>query len=743
VNRLAQERSPYLLQHAANPVDWFPWSEEAFAKARTEDKPVFLSIGYSTCHWCHVMEHESFENPAVAAVLNDHFVSIKVDREERPDVDRVYMTFVQATTGSGGWPMSVWLTPDLKPFYGGTYYPPASKWGRPGFVDILQEIARVWGAERGSVQASADSIASDLMANTRAAAAGSVPGDADLRRTAGQFTQNFDRLHGGFGDAPKFPRPAELLFLLREHARTGAPELLAVVVRTLDAIARGGVRDHVGGGFHRYSVDAAWRVPHFEKMLYDQAQLVLAFVEAAQASGHQSFLDVAEDTLHYVMREMTDSEGGFYSAEDADSVPPEEAGDAAPHQAEGAFYLWRASELDVLLGADAAVAKRRFGVEANGNAPADPHQEFVGKNLLFAAVPVATLADETGASESDVVAALARARLAMFGARSARPRPHRDDKVLTAWNGLMIAAFARTARVVRAYGPDDRPAGQLYLDAARAAARFIRRTMWREDTRTLLRRYRDGDASIEAFAEDYACLIFGLLELFQSDPDPSWFDWVQRLQDRQNELFWDDADGAWFSTTGQDPRVLLRVKDDYDGAEPSASSISVLNLLTLGHLGARAEWLSMTDRALRAFGARLTQAGRAVPMMAAALAAHTAGPQQIVIVLPPGEGTGPGGGPAGPLERTVGTRYLPFAFTLVLTAAQRDHVGAALPLIGAMTPVDGKTAAYVCRNFMCRQPVTTPDALAEELAAGVSSLVTNSQPGSAERAKMQDADDDR
>jgi uncharacterized protein YyaL (SSP411 family) len=330
-NRLARERSPYLLQHAQNPVDWFPWGDEAFTKARAEGKPIFLSIGYSTCHWCHVMEHESFENDEVAAALNEQFVAIKVDREERPDVDRVYMTFVQATTGSGGWPMSVWLTPDLKPFYGGTYFPPTSKWGRPGFVDILTEIGRVWKAEREKVLGSAEALTERLKSMEHAAPVWTVPGVDSLEKTVKQFLDAFDPRHGGFGDAPKFPRPSELLFLLREHARTGHTLARDIVLRTLRAMALGGMRDHIGGGFHRYSVDAEWRVPHFEKMLYDQAQLVMAFLEGAQVSGDPFYAEVAEDTLLYVTREMTDAGGGFFSAEDADSVPPEEASSSHAH----------------------------------------------------------------------------------------------------------------------------------------------------------------------------------------------------------------------------------------------------------------------------------------------------------------------------------------------------------------------------------------------------------------------------
>ena len=392
-NRLAAEHSPYLLQHKDNPVDWRPWGDEAFDLARRENKPVFLSIGYSTCHWCHVMEHESFESPEIADVLNRHFVSIKVDREERPDVDRVYMTFVQVTTGSGGWPMSVWLTPSLQPFYGGTYFPPSSKWGKPGFVDVLEEIARVWREERDKVEQSAATITERLRSLRSHGGREPVPAAAVLERATEEFSVAFDRRRGGFGTAPKFPRPSELLFLLREHARTGASEPRDMVLVTLRAMALGGMRDHLGGGFHRYSVDADWRVPHFEKMLYDQAQLVLAYVEAAQLTGDRLYADVAIDTLDYVRTDLTDEGGGFYSAEDADSVPPEQAGDphpsttlrAGPHKMEGAFYIWREDEIRDVLGLDADVFIARYGVRPDGNAPFDPQAEFTHKNLLYTA----------------------------------------------------------------------------------------------------------------------------------------------------------------------------------------------------------------------------------------------------------------------------------------------------------------------------------------------------------------------
>ena len=708
MNRLAQEHSPYLLQHAQNPVDWFPWGEDAFRRARDEDKPIFLSIGYSTCHWCHVMEHESFEQDAIAAVLNEHFVSIKVDREERPDVDRVYMAFVQATTGSGGWPMSVWITPDLKPFYGGTYFPPSSRWGRPGFVDILQEIARVWKAERGKVVESAEAITARLQSLEQPAPVWTTPTADALAKTVSQFRQSFDSRRGGFGDSPKFPRPSELLFLMREHARTGDSDAREMALRTLRAMALGGMRDHIGGGFHRYSVDGEWRVPHFEKMLYDQAQLVCAYAEAAQVAGDPFYADVAADTVSYVLREMTDRDGGFHSAEDADSVPPEEADVPAAHKKEGAFYLWRADEVDALLGDDAAIVTLRFGIEPDGNAPQDPQQEFTGKNLLYVARSIDDIAKQVGKSPADVVEILNRARVRLFQVRLERPRPHRDDKVLTAWNGLMIGACARLARLLR--GRDDTAASSS-LEGARRAARFVYERMWTAGTGTLLRRYRNGHADIDAYAEDYAYLIFGLLELFQADPDPLWLEWATTLQRRQDELFWDETAGGWFSTTGRDPSVLVRMKEDYDGAEPTASAVSVMNLLVLSHFASNPEWATRIERTLRLFGTRLEQMGRAVPMMAAALSVHVAGLQQIVIV------DGDRKEEADDLARALAQMYVPFAVSLRVDRQRQAALAPHLPFIDAMNPVNGRAAAYVCRDFACRQPVTSAEALEQELRA--------------------------
>jgi uncharacterized protein YyaL (SSP411 family) len=711
-NRLASEHSPYLLQHKDNPVEWYPWGQEAFDRARKENKPIFLSVGYSTCHWCHVMEHESFENETVAEVLTRSFVSIKVDREERPDVDRVYMTFVQATTGSGGWPMSVWLTPTLAPFYGGTYFPPESRWGRPGFVDVLEEIARVWREEQANVEQSAATILQRLQGIRPAGGTRGVPG-ADVPGLAvAEFISAFDPRRGGFGGAPRFPRPSELLFLMREHARTGAAEPRDMALVTLRAMALGGMRDHLGGGFHRYSVDADWRVPHFEKMLYDQAQLVLAYTEAAQITGDRFYADVATDTLDYVRRDLTSAGGGFFSAEDADSIPPEEVHATHPHKKEGAFYIWRDEEIRDALGADADLFCARFGVLPDGNAPSDPQEEFTHKNLLYTAQSIEGLASSSGLSPGEVDEALHRARVVLLARRAGRPRPHLDDKVLTAWNGLMIAAFARAARTL------DEAGG--YLADGQRAARFLREHLWRESSRTLLRRYRQGEAGVDGYAEDYAYLIAGLLELFQADGDPSWLEWAISLQQRQNELFWDPVDGGWFSTTGQDESVLLRLKEDYDGAEPAASSVSVLNLLTLAHLvgddpsksgDARSEWPEQIERTLSVIAARGGQAGRVAPMMLAGLSTFHAGVAQLVIV---GE---EGAADTRALLDVVRRRYLPSAVVIPISPKNRDGIAAVLPWTASLHAADSRATAYLCRNFACEFPTTDAEELRRLTAA--------------------------
>ena len=702
-NRLASEQSPYLLQHKDNPVDWYPWGDAAFEKARREEKPIFLSVGYSTCHWCHVMEHESFEDASVAERLNRDYVSIKVDREERPDVDRVYMTFVQVTTGSGGWPMSVWLTPALEPFYGGTYFPPTSRWGRPGFTEILDEITRVWREERGRVLQSATSIVERLRSLGGHAGDRAVPVAGVLDMAVGEFASAFDARRGGFGDAPKFPRPSELLFLLREHRRTGDATPRDIVVTTLRAMAIGGMRDHIGGGFHRYSVDGDWRVPHFEKMLYDQAQLVLAYVEVAQLTGDPMCADVAADTLEYVLRDLTSQDGGFYSAEDADSVPPEQAHEASPHKSEGAFYIWRDEEVGAVLGGDADVVRLRYGILPDGNAPFDPQNEFTAKNLLYTARSIDEIASMIGSTPEAVATALDRGRAALLAARANRPRPQLDDKVLTAWNGLMIAAFARAGRVLEGRGQ--------YVAHAQRAALFVREHLWNASEGRLQRRYRQGDAGVDAYAEDYAYLGFGLLELFQADGDPAWLDWALVLQRRLDDLFWDPVEGGWYSTTGEDQSVLLRLKEEYDGAEPSASSVAVLNLLTLSHLTVDAAMGDKIERTFGMFSGNASSRGRTVPMMLAALSTYHAGMPQVVVV---GE---PTAADTRALMGVVRRHYIPSAVIVPIHEAHRLGLSRLLPWTEALRMRDGRATAYVCQDFTCQTPVTRPEDLARQMNA--------------------------
>jgi uncharacterized protein YyaL (SSP411 family) len=704
-NHLAAEKSPYLLQHAENPVDWHPWGDQAFERARREDKPIFLSIGYSTCHWCHVMAHESFEDAAIASQLNRDFVSIKLDREERPDIDRVYMTFVQATTGAGGWPMSVWLTPDRKPIFGGTYFPPSSRWGRPGFSEVLTEIARAWRAERSRLLESAEAIAARLRETTGADEPapdrGVVAGREAVEAGIQAYAQAFDPRHGGFGGAPKFPRPAELLFLLQASALTGDQRARAMAVETLNAMAMGGMRDHIGGGFHRYAVDAEWRVPHFEKMLYDQAQLVLAYLEASQATGDPFYSTVAEDTLDYVLGDLTDPDGAFFSAEDADSVDPSAPPEDGHRSREGAFYVWRAPDIERLFGADTLLVRRRFGIEDRGNALADPQGEFVGQNILYIAQTIDDVAAREGRPVEEVMRVLAHARQTLYDARAERPRPHLDDKVITAWNGLMIAAFARAARVLVTS-----PKRGEWRQAAERAATAVRARLWRPAERRLWRRYRDGEAGIDGFCEDYACLAWGLLELFQATGDAAWLAWAQELISAQSALFSDDRDGGWFNTTGADSSVLLRLKEDYDGAEPAAASVTVRNLLVLSHLTGEASLHDRAGRTLERYGSGLGRIARVMPMMLANIVFWVNPSAQVVIVGAREEAA------TQALEQALSSTYSPTLVQMPIEpGSAQQALGALLPWVSAMHGLNGRPAAYVCRDFACQAPVADAVAL--------------------------------
>jgi uncharacterized protein len=708
-NRLAHEKSPYLLQHAHNPVDWYPWGEEAFAKARRENKPIFLSVGYSTCHWCHVMAHESFESEEVAAIMNREFVNIKVDREERPDVDRVYMTFVQATTGGGGWPMSVWLTPDLKPFVGGTYFPPDDRYGQPGFKKVLERIAAAWKENHDKIVEQGGKIVAALRESQSAAVDRGKIDPAILDAAYEQIARSYDPKEGGFGQAPKFPRPVTLNFLARFYARDpksdSGKHALEMDLFTLRKMAAGGMQDHIGGGFHRYSVDRYWHVPHFEKMLYDQAELAAAYLDAFQITQDRQYQSVARDILDYVARDMTSKEGGFFSAEDADS--PVVAGIGDPGHsgtAEGAFYIWTRKEIDPALGDAAEIFNFHYGVQSHGNAPegSDPQDEFRGKNILIQRHTVAETAQHFRKTEDAVRDLLRQSREKLFAIRNKRPRPHLDDKIIAAWNGLMISAYARAAQVL------DEPR---YLEIAARAANFIRKQLWDASSKILYRNYRGGRSDIEGFADDYAFVIQGLLDLYEASFDIEWLKPAVELQETQDRLFFDEKQGGYFSTSGKDKSVVLRMKDDNDSAEPAASSVAALNLLRLSQFRDDKQIAERARKTIDSFAATLSHFPSAMPQMLVAIDYSLSKPRQIVIA---GKKDSP---ETKAILREVHRHFLPDTILLLADGAEgQKYLGDKNEAIRAMSTVDGKPAAYVCENFTCKAPVTDPKALSDLLA---------------------------
>lgn len=717
-NRLAHEKSPYLLQHAHNPVDWYPWGEEAFGKARRENKPIFLSVGYSTCHWCHVMAHESFESEDVATIMNREFVNIKVDREERPDVDRVYMTFVQATTGGGGWPMSVWLTPDLKPFVGGTYFPPEDRYGQPGFKRVLERIATAWKENHDNIVEQGGKVVEALRESQSAAKAEGKLGAAALDDAYRQIDRSYDPKESGFGNAPKFPRPVTLNFLTRFYVRDrkngDGKHALNMALFTLRKMAAGGMHDHIGGGFHRYSVDRYWHVPHFEKMLYDQAQLATAYLDAFQITHDLQYEAVARDILDYVARDMTSEDGGFFSAEDADSpvvaagglsaVASAKADDPGHRKtAEGAFYIWTKKEIDAALGDAADIFDFHYGVQAHGNAPegSDPHDEFRGKNILIARHTIAQTTEHFKKSEKEIGESLAESRKKLFVIRTKRPRPHLDDKIIAAWNGLMISAFARAAQVL-----DD----PRYLEIATRAANFLRTNLYAETSKLLYRNYRGGRSDIEGFADDYAFVIQGLLDLYEASFDVEWLKLATDLQETQDRLFFDEKNGGYFSTSGQDESVFLRMKDDNDGAEPAASSLAALNLLRLSQLRDDQKMAERARKTIDAFVTTLSHFPSAMPQMLVALDYSLSKPRQIVIS---GKKDAP---ETKALIKEVHRHFLPKTILLLADGSEaQKYLGEKNEAIRAMSLVEGKPAAYVCENFTCKAPVTDPKALSELL----------------------------
>jgi hypothetical protein len=672
-NRLALESSPYLRQHAHNPVDWHPWGEEAFEEARRTGRPVFLSVGYSTCHWCHVMEEESFEDEEIARFLNENFVPVKVDREERPDVDAVYMTAVQALTGRGGWPMSVWLDADRRPFFGGTYFPArdGDRGAGRGFLSLLRDLAAVHRRDPGRVAAAAESITRAVqVALAGAEGGGALPGPEAIDAAVGQVRRAFDARHGGLGGAPKFPSSLPVRLLLRHHRRTGDARSLEMAVLSLERMAAGGIHDQIGGGFHRYSVDARWLVPHFEKMLYDNALLAVAYAEAWQVTGRADLARVARTTLDYVLREMTSPEGGFHSATDADSEGEE-----------GRFFVWEAREVRALLGEEAEAFLRYYGVTPDGN--------FEGRNVLHVPRP-----DEAA------WASLADAREVLRRARERRPPPLRDEKVLAAWNGLMISAMAFAGRVL---------AEPRWVEAAARAADFALSRL-RRDGR-LQRSFKDGRTSGPGFLEDHAFLAHGLLDLHEATFDPRWLAGALALAEEAERLFADPERGGWFRTASDQERLVAREKPGHDGAEPSGASVATLVALRLSAFTGDDRWRAIAERALRAHAPTLEQQPSALHEMLLALDFLLDAPREVVLVWPGGSA------PPAPMLDVLRRTFLPSrALCGAAEGAPLDALAAVAPIAGGRRTVGGAAAAYVCERGACRLPATDADALRAQLA---------------------------
>ncbi len=681
-NRLANEQSPYLLQHADNPVDWYPWGEEAFNSARELDRPIFLSIGYATCHWCHVMEHESFEDDEVARLMNEAFVNVKVDREERPDIDGIYMAVAQMATGQGGWPLTIVMTPDRLPFFSGTYFPRESRFGRPGMLDLVPRIRELWQTRRDDLLTAAQETYDRLQSLAEADRSGRALDTETLSRGFQELELEFDRERGGFGRAPKFPTPHRLLFLLRFWRRTGADRALEMVVETLDSLRAGGIFDQVGYGFHRYSTDDRWFLPHFEKMLYDQALLVMAYVEAFQVTSDMRHAVVAQQVLEYLQRDMTAPDGGFYSAEDADSEGEE-----------GKFYLWSEEELRQVLGeSDAALAAATWGIRPGGNFVDEATGERPGTSIPHLAKPLAARAIEVGLPPSELELRLESVRERLLEHRSRRIRPLLDDKILTDWNGLMIAALAKAGKAL------DMPE---YVEAASRAAKFLWTTM-QADGR-LLHRYRGGDADIEGNLDDYAFFAWAEIELHQATQDPEHLRRAIVLTDAMLERFRDGASGGLFFSPSGRQDLIVRQREVYDGAVPSGNSVALSNLLRLARLTARPEYERAAGEISRAFSRTVDSHPSAFSMFLCGLELVADGGQELVIA----------GDPESVAVKEmldVASRGFEPHLVTILRPAGADGGGVmeVAPFLVEFRDEPGAEAtAYLCSGLMCERPVTS------------------------------------
>lgn len=689
-NRLIDEKSPYLLQHAFNPVDWYPWGEEAFSKARSEDKPIFLSIGYSTCYWCHVMEREVFENPEIAALMNRMVVNIKVDREERPDVDRVYMSALMGMTGSGGWPMSMFLTPDLKPFFGATYIPPTARFGREGFQELLSRIHELWTNDRRVILDAGERLATFFRETSTTPTADVLPGSEQLAKAVEVLRRTHDRQHGGFGGAPKFSTPVVLQFLLRYHRSTGDATSLEMATRTLDRMMDGGIHDHLGGGFHRYATDAEWHVPHFEKMLYDQAQVAVALLEAHQITRDERYRQAVRDVFEYVQRDLTSDEGGFFSAEDAESA---RVHDRPDDKHEGAFYVWTKNEIEDLLELKRSeLISAVFDVHGDGNVEVDPHGVFAGVNILRVREPWMTAADRLGWERREAVLALGTARQKLLEARGRRPRPLLDDKILLSWNGLMISAFARAGGAL---------GEATYVETAERAADMIERTMVDRATGRMLRRFRTGESRLPALLEDLAFYAQGLLDLYEASLDHRWLRRAVEVSEQQIEAYFDASEGGFYDDNLNELSELVRTKEWHDGATPSANAVATTNLLRFSAMLHDDRYRDLVDSCLKYFGGWIERAPLGTAQWLMALDRRRLVPRQVVIA---GSRNDP---QTQAMLKLVLSRFDPYRVVLLADGGDgQRYLSGRDPSFGSYRMVEGRPTAYVCEDFACRQPTS-------------------------------------
>ncbi len=678
-NKLINEKSPYLLQHAFNPVDWFPWGEEAFDKAKNEDKPVFLSIGYSTCHWCHVMEKESFEDNEVAGLMNEFFVSIKVDREERPDVDGIYMLICQMITGSGGWPLTIIMTPDKKPFYAGTYFPKEDRFGRMGMLSLIPGIYKVWKNKREEILKSVNEISTALNSSLNKQTAIDID-EGVLDKAFNYFSSQYDPENGGFGNSPKFPTPHNLLFLLRYWKRKNSKKALGMVEKTLEGMYKGGIYDHIGFGFHRYSTDQIWLVPHFEKMIYDQALLASVYIEAYQATKKEFYKKTAEEILNYVLRDMTSSEGGFYSAEDADSEGEE-----------GKFYLWTKEEIEnILAGKDLNLILSLFNVRQEGNWFDPVNEKNTGTNILHLTKDLKLIAEELNVDEEILNEKLKILKERLFAVREKKIHPFKDTKILTDWNGLMISALSKAAQV---FEKDE------YYLAAEKAAYFILKNLLNEDGR-LLHRFKDGESSILANADDYAFFVVGLLDLYETGFNLSFLKSAINLNSNFIKYFWDEENGGFYFTPFDGEKLLIRRKEIYDGAVPSGNSIAILNLLRIGRITGNSDYERKASQITKTFSAMIENSPQAFTQALAALD-FAFGPSKEIIISGENDSRS-----TKEMLRVIREKYIPNK-VIIFDSGQKDQMEIISPLLREYSSQDNQATVYICENYKCNLPVTT------------------------------------